>query len=237
MGAYDDFCFGNTASKKKSFLGILIGTCFKLMMVFLFILLLVTGFTNPMDTDKVIDIDLTNIPDPIQYSTSGGTSLKINGGTADITYVAEYVLNGRVVDVQLYGGSSIQDKLSPKDIGVAWGELASDESRKKVRWSSSGNRFLYWNISDGTWYKEQGGKTWVTTHHSNNHLIPSNDEIAKLVKKIKEDDYVQVTGYLVKINWKNDEGRWFKWNTSTSRNDDGDGACEIIYVTDVKWLK
>ncbi len=28
-----------------------------------------------------------------------------------------------------------------------------------------------------------------------------------------------------------------RWNSSTSRTDTGDGACEIIYVTDVKWLK
>lgn len=240
MGLYDDFGLNNTVPQKKNSFSGFLGACLKLLLLFIFILLLITGFTNTMTVEskqKDINMDLSNIPEPQQYNASGGVALEINGGTADITYVAEYVLSGRVVDVQLYGGSSVADKLSPKDIGVAWGFLASDESKEKVKWSSTGNRFLYWNIPDGSWYQMNGGKKAITSHHSNNHLIPSNDEVAKLVKKIKEDDYVQVTGYLIKLYWTNDEGKYYRWNTSTSRTDTGDGACEIIYVTDVKWLK
>ena len=239
MGLYDDFGLNNTVPKKKnSFFSFLIA-CLEILVLFVCILLLITGFTNTITVEsnkENIEMDLSNIPEPQQYNASGGVALEINGGTADITYVAEYILSGRVVDVQLYGGSSVADKLSPKDIGVAWGFLASDESKEKVKWSSSGNRFLYWNIPDGSWYQMNGGKKAITSHHSNNHLIPSNDEVSKLIKKIKKDDYVQVKGYLVKIYWTNDEGKWYRWNTSMSRDDDGDGACEIIYVTDVKWL-
>lgn len=240
MSIYDEFGLNNTVPQKNNSFSGFLGACFKLLLLFLLLLFLIKGFTNTLNTEsntEKINIDLANIPPPEQYNTFGGVEVEINGGTADITYVAEYVLCGRVVDVQLYGGSSIADKLSPKDIGVAWGFLASDESKSKVKWTSSGNRFLYWNVSDGSWYQANGGENAMTTHHSNNHLIPANDDVEKLVKKIKKDDYVQVSGYLVKIYWTNDEGRWFKWNSSTVRNDDGDGACEIIYVTDVKWLK
>ena len=54
--------------------------------------------------------------------------------------------------------------------------------------------------------------------------------------KIKKGDNVKITGYLVNLHWKeNNSSR--TWETSTSRYDKGDGGCELIYVTDVKWLK
>ena len=68
-------------------------------------------------------------------------------------------------------------------------------------------------------------------------MIPADDEIEALLKKVKTHDYVEIEGYLVKINAKTKNGGRFWWNSSTTRSDDGDGACELIYVTGIKWLK
>lgn len=238
MSMYDDFGLNNTVPKEtNNFKGFLY-VCFKLIMLFVILLFLLTGFTNTINVSSIEEkIDLSNISEPTQYATLGGTTLEINGGKADITYIAEYSLSGRVVDVENYYGSNIRNQLSPKDIGIAWGFLATDENQEKIRWTSTGNRFLSWFIPDGEWYREIGGESAVIAHHSNNHLIPFDSNVEKLIKKIKKDDYVKVEGYLVNINWKKDDGTYFYWNTSTSRNDDGDGACEVIYVTNVTWLK
>ena len=72
--------------------------------------------------------------------------------------------------------------------------------------------------------------------YSNSHLIPSNDKIKKQIKKIKKNDYIQIEGYLVHVDADTKKGYFF-WDSSTTREDSGDGACEVIYVTDVKWLK
>ena len=63
------------------------------------------------------------------------------------------------------------------------------------------------------------------------------EKVAKLCKNIKQGDFVKIEGYLVKSSWKDNKHREYHWNSSTSRDDKGDGACEIIYVTSVKWLK
>ena len=38
-------------------------------------------------------------------------------------------------------------------------------------------------------------------------------------------------GYLVYIEAATPKGKTFTWNSSLSREDSGDGACEIFYVT------
>ena len=152
-----------------------------------------------------------------------------------INYVASYELSGRVVDVQNYYGSSLQNELSPLDVGISWGFLAEDND--KVTWTSNGTRFLKWRTQDMTWYNEHGGEKGIGKYWSNNHLIPSDKTVEKLIKSIRKDDYVKIEGYLVNVRYDGPNGEWFKWNSSTTRNDTGDGACEVIYVTNVTWLE
>ena len=82
-----------------------------------------------------------------------------------------------------------------------------------------------------------GGIDGVARQCSNNHLIPADTRVKKAIKKIKKGDHIRITGYLVYIDGKKSDGTTFFWNSSTTRDDDGDGACEVIYVTDVEWLK
>lgn len=210
---------------------------FKLFLVYLILRLLLVGVIRTTNIGTENRINLNNIPAPVQTGTSGGTSKVINDGTANISYVANYVINGRVVDTQNYSSSGIENKLAPKDVGLAWGFLSTDESQEKITWSSWGDRFLNWRVKDDDWYKSVGGKVAMTSNHSNNHLIPSSNEIERKIQTIKKGDYVQIEGYLVDIKWTGSNGRYFYWNTSTSRSDDGSGACEIIYVTDITWLR
>lgn len=194
----------------------------------------VTRTTNVATENR---INLSNIPAPTQIKTKGGTTKEVKNGTAEITYVAEYVINGCVVDIENYNGSSVDDKLSPRDIGLVWGPLSTKENQKKIKWTSYGNRYLSWKVADGEWLESIGGKSAFITSYSNNHLIPASSEIERSIKSIRKGDYVQIEGYLVDINWKNSSGSTFTWKTSTSRDDTGNGACEVIYVKNVTWLR
>ncbi len=84
---------------------------------------------------------------------------------------------------------------------------------------------------------ENGGKSIIDGQSSNNHLIPNDDAVREKIHNIKEGDYVRIEGYLVNIYGQKNDGHYFKWNTSTTRSDTGNGACEIIYVTNVVWLQ
>lgn len=180
---------------------------------------------------------LQNISEPIQNKTSGNTEKIIDSTKVNINYVANYSMAGRVVDVQDYLGYNITNKLSPRDIGISWGFLTADKNNNHLKWTSTGNRFLKWSTNDGVWLSSVGGKQEVIKRFSNNHVIPSDKNIAKLIRNIKKDDFVRIDGYLVNVNYNTKNGGYFTWNSSTSRSDSGDGACEIIYVTNVTWLE
>lgn len=178
--------------------------------------------------------DFFNIPSPIQQSASGQVIKIIDDTDVEITFKYSYILAGRVVDVQPYIPVKIQNKLSPIDIGVTWGFLARDEYHNTVEWSSAGTRFLTFKTSNPELTSDM---TRVTQHLSNNHLIPADDEIEKQIKSIKENDFIKVEGYLVNVYHDVGTNGYFTWNSSTSRSDNGDGACEIIYVTKLSWLQ
>ena len=204
-----------------------------LILLGVFLILVWSSFRVNKPEEKVES--LNDISEPIQTDTNGSALKIIDGKEVKINYVASYELSGRVVDVQNYYGSSLQNELSPLDVGISWGFLAEDND--KVTWTSNGTRFLKWRTQDMTWYNEHGGEKGIGKYWSNNHLIPSDKTVEKLIKSIRKDDYVKIEGYLVNVRYDGPNGEWYKWNSSTTRNDTGDGACEVIYVTNVTWLE
>jgi hypothetical protein len=67
-------------------------------------------------------------------------------------------------------------------------------------------------------------------------VIHSSEHVLKLLRNIKKGDYIQIEGYLIDLVYEKN-GNKGNWSSSVSRTDHGDGACEIIYVTNVTWLK
>ena len=68
---------------------------------------------------------------------------------------------------------------------------------------------------------------------SNNHLLTADPQIAKTIRSARRGDQIHITGYLV--NYKNALGA--ERHTSTTREDTGQGACEVLYVTGFQILK
>jgi hypothetical protein len=81
-----------------------------------------------------------------------------------------------------------------------------------------------------------GDETDVNTQIANCHLVPADSSVRRQVKRIHAGDHIRVKGYLVDIYGVKDNGQYFTWTSSTTREDTGDGACELIYVTSVEWL-
>jgi len=63
-------------------------------------------------------------------------------------------------------------------------------------------------------------------------MIPANETIKKDLDAIREGQLVQLSGFLVNV----DASDGWRWRTSTTRNDTGNGACEIVYVEQVSFL-
>ncbi len=69
-------------------------------------------------------------------------------------------------------------------------------------------------------------------HSGNMHMIPANPGVKADLDDVGEGDLVRFSGYLVDASGPNG----FTWKTSLSRDDTGDGSCELFYVERVLLL-
>ena len=98
----------------------------------------------------------------------------------------------------------------------------SDESiLENIQISQSG-RFYRWRVQQFPIPRRE-----IETHSANMHLIPANDSVKAKFKQVRSGDIVELTGALVNVN--SDIDNW-RWTTSKTRNDTGNGACELIWV-------
>ena len=179
---------------------------------------------------------LSGLEEPVQSKLKKedgtGTSFEKAGYDVTVNYLYKYEVDALVLSTKDYKGLGIQDSLSPKDIGVAWGKVAENNLAIDFQWSQS-NRFLNWYVDDINVLAPVGGPDGVTQSCSNNHIIPADDNVKSQLKKVKMGDHVQIEGYLISLNGVDSKGHTFTWNSSTSRTDSGDGACEVIYATKI----
>jgi len=179
---------------------------------------------NYADPDDPISI----ISDPVQSAPPDTLIplLVMIDGRYTLTPQAAYSISGQIVSRQRYL-RGFMSKLSPWDYAIAWGDtdkyLHRVEFRQMVRFCL---------------FKPRRGMNvdfaYVQTHISNNHLIPANANIRKALSKAHRGDKVQIRGMLVNVIGSDKNGRNSTWNTSLSRADGGNGACEIVYITGLR---
>jgi len=205
----------------------------KCMVILPMIIIAVFGFRLVLKTINTEKVDsLAFIPAPKQVETSGSKTIRRLGLKARLEYVATYELTGRVVSVRNYFPFTEQDKISSTETGVAWDLLSDKEVDKAIVWQTPKRRELALApVRENREFLQDLGvdEAMFGEMFSNNHLIAENFYITMLIRSIRKGDFVRIEGYLVDAKY----GRT-RWSTSTTRTD---GASEMIYVTDVVWLK
>lgn len=206
-----------------------------LLVVFILLCILLLLFIAREIYDIGERRSIAGIPDPIQTEADGRTRIDFLGGEANITFEYAYEIEGLAVHTRRYFGFlSMSDAISPMDVGLAWGRVAEYNKTVDFNWDH-GDRYLKYEINDARALLKVGGLNYINSHVSNNHLIPADFSVSHKVKKIRKGDHVKIKGYLVSVYGKR-YGREYAWESSTSRTDEGNGACEVIYVTDVEFL-
>ncbi len=178
---------------------------------------------------------IAGIGEPIQTETTGYATKDMAGYEVDIYYQYAYEIEALVVHTKRYYGFKLANRLAPVDVALAWGSVAEYNDKIDFHWKQSG-RWVRWRVSDGDDLSPVGGIAGVNAQCSNNHLIPADSSVKRKIKKLKKGDHIKLTGYLVNVDAENKSGKVFLWDSSTTRYDSGDGACEVIYVTDIIWL-
>jgi len=164
------------------------------------------------------------IDNPVQINVEDQTIQHIgsDGNTYEITLLESYKGAFAIKGTKNYttDGASV---VSPKDAILAWGDLSDSKVDAHIKYSQS-NRWYYFRYSGDSLVSGD----YISQHSSNTHLIPADESIAKAIKKIGKNDYVHLEGFLAIVHFSNGD-----WSSSLTREDTGDGACEIFYITDV----
>jgi hypothetical protein len=62
------------------------------------------------------------------------------------------------------------------------------------------------------------------------HMIPADARVAHALKRVRTGDVIVIDGMLVEAD---KPGGW-RWRSSMTRTDTGAGACELVYVQDLR---
>jgi hypothetical protein len=112
--------------------------------------------------------------------------------------------------------------LIPEDLALAWGPLLAAPFKGRISYSQY-SRFFFWHTNDAS--LDRGT---IVSHAANVHVIPASPRLRTAVRCVSEGDDVRLEGWLVDVDGVSDPQ--FHWGTSTTREDEGPGSCETVYL-------
>jgi len=173
---------------------------------------------------------------PRQTATNAAPfDISAKGLRYTITPRFKYELTGMVVST--HDSSSPSDKVHAEwkdhvnvvDLCVAWGSTLREEMHKEYNFSN--NETFCFAVP-----KSEKSRRFDLTTVSNNHIVTSNPSLAAELRKLRPGDQIRFAGYLVNYARRTDEGSWTRV-TSTVRTDTGDGACEVVFISELETLR
>ena len=157
--------------------------------------------------------------DPIQSSTHAA-DIQLNGYT--LTPLASYTIEARVLSRENYSIGTEAD-LSPTDLALGWGPMSDETVLDKIE-ISQGNRFFFWRVQEFPIPQHE-----IEVHAANTHIVPASDLVKRQLSSVKKGQIVKIKGYLIEA--KRPDG--WHWTSSLTREDTGNGACEVLYATEL----
>jgi hypothetical protein len=113
--------------------------------------------------------------------------------------------------------------LMPEDYALAWGAVLEPPYAGRVHFSQV-SRFYMWGTREAALDRRT-----IVTHTANTHIIPGTARIRRAIACVGKRDDVRLEGWLVDVEGIDDPA--FRWKTSVSREDEGPGGCETVFVT------
>ena len=174
------------------------------------------------------------IPPPIQQETEEENfSFKYYDKKYLVKPLADYEISGMVVShndihswFDMYHDKSSVDI---KDLCVLWGTNTRNNLFKDFKFES-GAWTCYFSTSNNEAYEK-----FFQDEISNNHLISADPKIRDLIQSARIGDQIKMKGHLVSYTSEDNPQGWR--SSSLVREDTGNGACEVMYVKDFRFLK
>ena len=163
--------------------------------------------------------------DPEQTSVTSEDEPFANGAF-HLQPLAHFALQARVLHRKIYRYDR-QAALAPVDLAVGWGPMSDQAVLDRLKISQSARFF---------WYEWQGQppipREQIVSHATNLHLIASSRELASRCKSLRAGELIYLRGLLVEAHGPGIG----TWRSSLSRTDNGNGACELVWVEELEKL-
>jgi len=89
---------------------------------------------------------------------------------------------------------------------------------------SQENRFYHWHVEHFPIPRRE-----IETSSANMHMIPADNAVRRELDRVRTGEVIHLEGFLVDAS--RPDG--WHWRTSMTREDTGNGACELVYVESV----
>jgi hypothetical protein len=176
------------------------------------------------------------LQDPIQ--TAAGVPEPFEVTRKQVTYTVtplfNYELWGMVVsyhDAASFVDISHKlwnDFINVKDICVIWGKNVGTGVYRRMTFRNRDFTCFY------RYPDRETGRLFTENCLSNNHMLPADPIVEAAVLNARKGDQVHFKGWLVSYGQK---GAPYSRGSSTVRTDRGNGACEVVYVTEFEILR
>lgn len=140
-----------------------------------------------------------------------------------LTPVARFEATARVLARRDYRGD-VEAALAPTDLALGWGRMSDPRVTASLRFSQAA-RWYHWRYARAPIPPRE-----IEHSSANMHFIPATDAVAQALARVRVGDLVAFRGSLVDA--RRVDG--WTWRTSRRRDDTGAGACEIVYVEDLR---
>lgn len=142
-------------------------------------------------------------------------------GESTITPLAGFSLQARVLARENYHLGNESD-YSPTDLALGWGPMAEPGMGQRLNVTQASRWYRY------SWGEEGPplSQNEIVANSANMHMVPANRAVEAALSQVSENDLIELQGWLIRI----DRNDGWHWQSSLSREDSGDGACELVYV-------
>ena len=159
--------------------------------------------------------------EPVQAELGEKKQWKKNGYL--VQALASFEMTARVIIADRYWSDRESD-LSPVDLTVAWGPASDTAILERFDFYKLPRYYRY------EWDDPGAPSSVVKAHTANMHMIGRDSYTDSKLTDVENEDIVTIEGYLVEVSATDG----WRWKSSLSRQDSGNGACEVVWVDSLK---
>ncbi|MEM9346523.1 MAG: hypothetical protein AAGB26_07890 [Planctomycetota bacterium] len=168
--------------------------------------------------DRVVLPPGVRVPDePVQVNID--PLVVYQDGENWVTALAEFSMQAKVLGRERYRNDTPAE-LSPIDLALGWQRMSDQRVVDQISISQRG-RWYHWRTRNAPIPLRE-----IEQCSANFHMLPANGRVREALLAVRTGEIIAFTGYLVDAQIGED---WL-WETPMTRDDTGDGACEIVWV-------